>query len=195
MQSDRQEPYPYAATALPADPAWDEAFLRVESYLRAHQLESRVRLNHHASTILQEAAERVLAFPWEEPVEAAMHVTRARIGEWFARAGNWGPWSNARVRAEGRLALVLADFPPQWADTFLAPEPLPHPLTASLAGNAFEPGPELSLRTMPTAELVFGLRRPAGALQLASRVWRSLREAAAWLSLLGLFGVAWVVLH
>ena len=48
---------------------------------------------------------------------------------------------------------------------------------------------------MPTAELAFGLKKSRGPGQLGSRAWRSLREAAAWLSLLGLFGVAWVVLH
>lgn len=124
-----------------------------------------------------------------------MHVTRARIGEWLARTGSRGPCSDGRVRAEGRLALVLADFPAQWADTFLSTEPLPRPLTASLGANAFEPGPELSLRTMPTAELAFGLPKSSGARHPGSRAWRSLREAATWLSLLGLFGVAWVILH
>jgi len=34
-----------AALAPDSDTAWDEAFLRVESYLLAHQIESRLLLN------------------------------------------------------------------------------------------------------------------------------------------------------
>src|ERR1700712_5750223 len=87
------------STPAPAGPAWDEAFLRVESYLRAHHLESRVLLNQITTDIIQEAHQRALAHPEEEPVVAAMHTTHARIGAWFARAGNAADWSDERVRA------------------------------------------------------------------------------------------------
>ncbi|MBC8010917.1 MAG: hypothetical protein H7067_12570, partial [Burkholderiales bacterium] len=39
----------------PVGPGWDEAFLRVESYLRAHQIESRLVLNRLAMEIVRAA--------------------------------------------------------------------------------------------------------------------------------------------
>lgn len=195
MQSVSRETHTHSAPPLPADPAWDEAFLRVESYLRSYQLESRVRLNRHASEILREAAERVSAHPGEEPVEAAMHVTRARIEAWFSRTGDPAEGPGGRVRAERRLALVLADFPARWADTFLSPEPPPAEFAASLEAGVFEPSPALTPRTMPPAELEFGLNRSERIHFLSRHIWPSLPGAATWLGLLGLFGVVWIVLH
>lgn len=195
MQPIIRESRSYPAPALQADPAWDEAFLRVESYLRAHQLKSRVRLNQRTSDILRKASERMLAYPDEAPVEAAMSVVRATISAWLAQIGNPGEWTDGRVRAEGRLALVLADFPAQWADFFLSPEPLPPGFATSLGLNAFEPGPPLCPRSMPTAELEFGLHKSEGPRVIWNRACQSLREAAGWLSLLGLFGVVWAILH
>lgn len=42
-----------------AGPAWDEAFLRVEGYLRAYGLESHVLLNQITAEIIQEARRRI----------------------------------------------------------------------------------------------------------------------------------------
>lgn len=177
------------------DPAWDEAFLRVESYLRAHHLESRVLLNQLATDIIQGARGRTLANPGEEPVAAAMHVAHTRIGAWFARAGNAGDWSDARVRVRGRLALVLADLPGRWADCFLAVEPVPPDLATALDSGVLQPGPVLRFSNMPPAPLEFGFNDPDVSSAHPQGGWLMLREASAWLAIVGLFGVAWAASH
>src|SRR5579863_8664 len=68
-----------------ADPAWDEAFLRVQSYLRAHGLESPVLLNQATAGIIREARENP-GPAGTEPVARAMEAAHARIGAWFARS-------------------------------------------------------------------------------------------------------------
>lgn len=187
---------PPVTSAVPAGPAWDEAFLRVESYLRAHHLESRVLLNQLATDIIREARERALEIPGEAPVSVAMQVTHARIGVWFARAGNAGDWSEERVRVRGRLALVLAELPGHRADYFLAAGPLPPGLAAALAGGLLQPGPKLRFSNMPPAPLAFGFDDPGDPYARKPGGWGpGMLAAAGWLSLAGLYGVLWAAAH
>ncbi len=180
---------------LSADQAWDEAFRRVESYLVAHHLESRVQLNYLATEVIRDARTRASAEPALAPVVAAMQVLQLRIGAWFARAGNVGDWSDERVRARARLALLTAELPEHCADLFLATGPVPPQLAAALAAGALEPGPKLHLSSMPPAPLEFGFADPVQSARPGRSGWTRLREAASWLLALGLFGAAWAASH
>ncbi len=195
MQNPHTVVFPVLATAQPTDAAWDEAFLRVESYLRAHHLESRMLLNALATEIIGEAREQVRANPGEDPVRAALRITRRRIGEWFDRAGLAADWSDERVRLRGRLALVLADIPGRWAKWFLSPAPVPPSLTTALTSGVLQAGPELRFSNMPPAPLEFGFTAPDDLSSLRRGRWHALRAAAAWLSIAGVFGVAWAASH
>jgi hypothetical protein len=177
------------------DPDWDEAFSRVESYLRAHHLESRVLLNHLATDIIDEARAQVLAQPGLNPVAAAWGVTNARIGDWFAHAGLTGDWADERVRSGGRLALVLANLPGRWPNHFLSPEPAPPDLSAALASGALHAGPQIAFCNMAAAPLEFGFTSPVDARSDVRDWWPTLRDAAGWLMLLGIYGVAWAAAH
>ena len=177
-------------------PKWDEAFLRVESYLRAHHLESRVLLNQLATDIIREAREHALAMPGEAPVTVAMQVTHTRIGAWFARAGSTGDWSEERVRVRGRLALVLAELPGHRADYFLTGEPLPPGLSAALTSGQLQAGPKLRFSNMPPAPLAFGFDDPDDPnSRNRGGGWPGVRAAAGWLLIAGFFGVVWAAAH
>ena len=178
--------------ALPAESAWDEAFLRVESYLRAHHLEGRVLLNQVVADIIREARGQNSAEP---PVTVAMRVMHARTGNWFVRAGHTGDWSDARIRQQGRLALVLGNVPERWGNYFLSGEPPPPELAAALASGVLQSGPELRFSNMPPAPLEFGFIEPDDLNSIKRSSWLIVREAAGWLSVVGLFGVAWAASH
>src|SRR5436190_1545812 len=107
---------------LPANAAWDEAFLRVESYLRAHQIESRVLLNQRTTEILAAARALAARHPEEAPVTLAIQVAHARIGEWLVHSLGEGDWADERFRARGRLALLMAEVPRKYPERFLARE-------------------------------------------------------------------------
>ena len=186
---------PPAAVPVPSGPAWDEAFLRVESYLRAHHLESRVLLNRLATEIIHEAGERAHADPREDPVVAAMVVTHARVGAWFARVGVAGDWSDERVRAGGRLALVLADLPECWPNCFLSAEPVPPQLVSALAAGVLQSGPELRFSNMSAVPLEFSFADPNDPNSLKNSGWAGLRAAAGWLVIVGFYGAAWAASH
>ena len=175
--------------------AWDEAFLRVESYLHAHHLESRVLLNQLASDIIREARERVNGNLSLEPVATAMAITHERIGTWLTAAGILGDWSEEKVRARGRLALVLADLPGRWANYFLSPGPLPAPLVSALTSGVLRPGPELRLSNMAPAPLEFGFEETGQARSREGKAAAVFRAAAGWLAIIGLYGAAWAAAH
>jgi len=180
----------------PLNPDWDEAFLRVESYLRAHQLESRMQLNEVVTDIIREARESLAHDGTGAPVATAMRVTHKRIGEWLARAGGEGDWaSDVRVRQRGRLSLVLGNVPGQWAGYFLSKDAVPPDLAADLAAGTLRPGPELKLTNMPPAPLEFGSSNPQGTISGRKKAWASVRDAGMWLLVMGFFGVAWAASH
>src|SRR4051812_16047347 len=101
--------------------AWDEAFRRVESYLRAHGVESRVQLNALTTEIIGAAQSAAVARADAEPVTLAMGEANARIKAWFERL--FGPANGEdeeRFQARGRLALITAEIPRRWPQHFLS---------------------------------------------------------------------------
>jgi hypothetical protein len=195
-RSEHNATIPWSNAALsPTDPAWDEAFSRVESYLRAHHLESRVLLNQVVTEIIAEARTREFTHPASEPVAIAMQLTHARIGAWFARAIGESDWANERDRAHGRLALVIANLPGRWSNHFLSTESVPPELAAAMAAVQFQPGPELRFSNMPPATLEFGFVETDQPHAMKQGAWVLLRAASVWLVAAGCIGVAWAASH
>jgi hypothetical protein len=195
MAATSTTPLQSSAAPSPADPAWDEAFLRVESYLRAHHLESRVLLNRLVAEIIEGARALAPQHPAEAPVALAMRITHARIGVWFARAGKDIDWAKERDRAHGRLALVIANLPGRWSNYFLSEGCVPPELTAAMASFQFQPGPELRLSNMPPAPLEFGFDETEQPRAGPHGLWLLMRTASSWLIVVGLAGAAWAASH
>jgi hypothetical protein len=178
----------------PADPDWDEAFLRVQSYLRAYGLESPVLLSQVTGSLIEEARSR--SEPAQgEPVALAMEVTHARIVAWFAHAGFPVDPVNEQKFVLGRLALIIADLPGRWANHFLSPEPVPADLSAAMASLRILPGPEMRPSSMAPEPLEFGILEPGDPRLPSRRIWVPVRVATSWLLIFGLFGLAWAATH
>jgi len=188
--------HPTTATArLPNGPGWDEGFLRVESYLRAHHTESRVLLNRLTSEIIDAAWKQAPQFPGEEPVELAMRVAHERIGAWLEGAGHPGDWSEVRVRTRGRLALAVTGLSGRWAGQLFSTHPVAPEFATELAAATLHPGPELSLSNMPTAPLEFGFDDAAATDLRKTGGWSLVRGAGWSVGLIGLFGLVWAQTH
>jgi hypothetical protein len=190
-----ESPLPVAeAPTGPADPAWDEAYLRVQSYLRAYGLESPVLLGQVTSSLIEEARTRS-APAHAEPVELAMEVTHARIGSWFAQAGYSADAAKEQKSVQGRLALIIADLPGQWANHFLSRDNVPERLSAAMASFRILPGPEMRPSSMVPEPLEFGILEPGDSRLPSRRFWVPVRVLASWLLIFGLFGLAWAATH
>lgn len=193
-----QSPSAAAATALPAasvpaNAEWDEAFSRVESYLRAHRIESRVLLNQLATDIINRARKLAESHPGEAPVTLAIQVAQGQIGEWMCQMVGGGDWSDARFRARGRLALLLADIPVRCPEQFL--RELPDDVRARLANAQIEPGPELRLSSMPSAPLEFPSADSVEANWVTFSRSAFLRGAMSWVVIAGVIGAAWFAIR
>jgi hypothetical protein len=172
----------------PVNAEWDEAFLRVESYLRAHHIDSRLLLVQLTSEILAEARRIAAQELGTAPVTIAMRVAHARIGEWFVRALNEGDWADERFRARGRLALLMAKLPQTAPEKFLSPEPLDAGVAEKLRGAKLHPGPELSLTPMPPATLEFPIVEAAEEKWVTFSRSAFFRASALWLVFAGAMG-------
>jgi hypothetical protein len=178
--------------AVPANAEWDEAFLRVESYLRAHRIESRVLLNQLATEIINRARVVAAEHPDEPPVTVAMQVAHGLIGEWLCHTVGGGDWHDARFRARGRLAVLLADLPGRCPERFLREE-LSDEVRAGMASSQLEPGPEVRLSRMPSAPLEFSLSETVGQNWVTFSRSAFLRGSMSWMVIAGVIGAAWFV--
>lgn len=176
---------------VPANADWDEAFVRVESYLRSHHLESRVLLTHLTTEILKTARTLAGQMPLETPVTIAMRVAHAQIGEWLQGVLHEGDWADERFRARGRLALLMSELPHQCPERFLSNEPLPSAVADRLVESRLEPAPEFRLTPMPPAMLEFPIAEYAEEKWVTFSRSTFSRAAASWVVFIGVLGVAW----
>jgi hypothetical protein len=188
-----------AAPGEPVGPAWDEAFLRVESYLRAHQIESRLVLNRLAVEIIHaaRAAADTPAGAGVDPVALAMREAERRTTAWFASVlGDAADPEDERLGTRGRIALVMADVPARWPQHFLASAPPPPELVEAMRAAYLEAGPELELTRMVPRPLDFGpIANVADEAWKTFKRWPVLRAVAGWTFFIGLLAAAWWATH
>jgi hypothetical protein len=181
----------HAAPNLPVTAEWDEAFRRVESYLHAHQIESRVLVNQLTTEMLNDARAAADQAPGEQPVTLAMRIAHARIGGWLKQAFADGDWADERFRARGRLALLRSELPQRCPERFLSREPLPPEFAAELVAAHLSASPELRPTPMPPAELEFPLAEMVEERWVTFSRSTFVRAAASWIVFVGFLGVAW----
>jgi hypothetical protein len=157
---------PLDAIKLPAwDPVmaaeWDEAFEKVENYLRACRVASRLHRARLAALILQRAIEKRNAdsegIPAVHLATLAIDEARSMITQWMS--GLLPPRSDDRpyTLPEGYLALYLCDAPMRWPNAFLNPQLSPPGFSETLHARLVKTGPELEVSSMVPRPLDRGL--------------------------------------
>ena len=159
-----------------ADPAWNEAHERVESYLRAHRIVQPLALSELTNGIVARAWRDSSPDTEAAPVTRALREADNAITAWFARAlDQHGPHSR-RLGVRGRLALVLADAPGRWPDAFLAPTPPPRVLSDAMRAAFLRAGPAPQLYKMTAPAIPLGpLARLVGSFWEAAQRRLALR--------------------
>lgn len=189
---------PAAWTDSPPDagaaPTWDEAYVRVESYLRAHRVHPRIRLVRLTMRILHQAQQDIQ--PGESPVGAAMRVTDAMIEAWLKRILQHDEAAGARAQLRGRLALVMADVPERWPEEFLSEEDPPKDLQEAVRAAYLEAGPEVRFSNMAPRPINLGpIANLAGDTWEALLRWPLLRSVLAVSLGLGLAVIGWLLIR
>jgi len=188
-------PPPHSAPIPAQAEAWDEAFLRVESYLHAHRIQGRVAIHRLANALIEQARREAGVRNDVPPVTAAMNVLYRKMDAWYGQAFPQGGASEEALRARGRLALIMARLETGWPQEFLDGQPMRPALAEALREAGLEAGPELRLASMPAAPLEFAVAPPGVEALRSLRRPGLIQAAGLWLAIIGAMGAAWASSH
>jgi hypothetical protein len=154
-------------TTLPpkgADPEQDEAYEKVENYLRACRVSSHLQRARLTALMLQRAAARRAAGgPGNErPLpELAIEEARNLIQAWVVRI--LPPRTDERPHSpsEAFSALYLCDAPTRWPGVFLDPQEVPPGFLDVLRARLVKAGPDLQVSSVVPRPMDFGLATAA----------------------------------
>lgn len=181
---------------LPLDPAWDEAFLRVESYLRSHRLESRILISRLTTEIVLAARAEAPARTGLSAVQLAMEVADRRMSDWFKRVLGEDSTDEPRLGARGRLAVLLADVPGRWPQYFLSEEQPPPDMVEAMRDAYVEAGPEVLFSNMVPRPIDLGpIASAAGGTWTTLQRWPLLKAVLGWLLIIGALAGLWFTTH
>ncbi len=132
---------------------WNEAYEKVENYLRAYRVESRLHRARLIQKVLQRVADRGQPADGTPLTTLAIREVQAMIQEWFDKLLPEPGASDA----QGRLGLLLCDGQTRWPYCFLDPERVPEEMIASMRKAMLRAGPDLAISNMVPRDIDLGL--------------------------------------
>jgi hypothetical protein len=127
---------------------WNNAYVRVEDYLRAHRIHNRLHSNRLIVMILERAAIRHAVTPALDPTTLAAEETEAMMDRWFAEILEERDQPHERIAVDGRVALLLCDGPQRWPYAFLEEQRVPDDFVQAMRTGALTAGPDMSVSSM-----------------------------------------------
>lgn len=149
----------------PWDPAraedWNEAYEKVENYLRACRVGSHLHRARLTALVLQRVHDRLQADPQEGELNIpgmAIDEVRNRIEEWI---GHYLPQQVIQGKSislgNSMLALYLGDGPMRWPYAFLDSVNRPDELAEIIRARIVRTGPDFAFSSMVPREIDLGL--------------------------------------
>jgi hypothetical protein len=168
---------------------WDEAYGKVENYLRACRVGSRLHRARLTAVIVQRAIARKGAGQTLSTV--AIEEARSLISAWLSGLLPPRPDDRPYTQSEGFLALYLSGAPMRWPNAFLNPREAPPGFLDTLRARVVKTGPELDVSSMVPRTIDRGLLPElAGSAMETFDRFPVLRALLFW----GLFAAALVAL-
>jgi len=162
--------------------AWNNAYVRVEDYLRAHRIHNRMHQSRLIQNILERAALRHAAEPALDPTTLAAEETEALMDSWFGKVLAKESAPHERIAIEGRLALLLSDGSQKWPYAFLDEQNIPAEFAASLRASSIQAGPDMAVSSMVPRLIDLGpIPEAAGETLERFEKWPILRTLLLWL--------------
>jgi hypothetical protein len=127
---------------------WNNAYVRVEDYLRAHRIQNRLHSSRLVIKILERAAVRHAANPALDPTTLAAEETEAMMDRWFAEVLDERDQPHERIAVDGRVALLLCDGPQKWPYAFLEEQRVPEDFVRAMRAGALTAGPDMAVSSM-----------------------------------------------
>lgn len=133
---------------------WDEAYEKVENYLRAHRVQGKWQRADLTQRVLRRIASVAPPEPRPDLSALAIDELERELDEWVARAlPESAAWPRSQRLVSGRLAVLLSDAYARWPAEFLSDGPPSEGLLRALQGAILTAGPGLQKgRMVPRAE-------------------------------------------
>lgn len=135
---------------------WNEAYEKVENYLRACRINSRLHRARLIRRILERVATRGAVAEGEPLSTAAIRETQSMMAAWFRRMLQPAADGSDRSIEDGRVALLLCDGPDRWPYAILSSEELPSDLVQEMRASMLVAGPNLEISNMVPREIDYG---------------------------------------
>lgn len=174
---------------------WNEAYEKVENYLRACRINSRL----HRARLIHRILERVAS---QGPVAEglpfstrAIRETQQLMEQWFNRLLQPADTDGAGYSlVDGRVGLLLCDGAARWPYAFLASGDLPPEFVKVMRASMLRAGPNIEISSMVPRPIDFGwFPEIAGdTLESLGRI-PLLKALIVWgLFLVGLAAIFWI---
>ena len=168
---------------------WNEAYVRVENYLRAHRIHNRLHQSRLIQQILERAAHRHEAEPGRSPTVLAAQETESLMDVWFADMLNERGQPHERIAVDGRLALLLCDGPQKWPYAFLDEQHTPREFEQAMREGVIQAGPDMTVSSMVPRPIDLGpITEAAGGTMERIEKWPLLRTLLLWMVFAGALG-------
>ena len=183
-------------TLPPWDPAraeaWNDAYEKVENYLRACRVSSHLQRARLTALILQRVYDRTQSDASAEGLplpELAIVEVRDRIAEWIGHHLPPRADGHPLNLGEGMLAIYLCDGPTRWPYAFLDSHRMPAEYAEALSTRVVRAGPDLAVSSMVPRDMDLGLMPDlVGSAMESFEALPILKTLLAWLLFLGLLG-------
>lgn len=160
---------------------WNDAYVRVEDYLRAHRIHNRLHQSRLIEAILERAALRHELDPSQHPTTLAAQETERAMQAWFGDLLGESAQASDRLAVQARVALLLADVPTKWPYAFLDADATPPEVRAAVHRSTIQAGPDMAVSSMVPREIDLGtLPEVAGETFDVFERWPLVRWVAIW---------------
>jgi len=188
----------------PWDPAhaeeWNEAYEKVENYLRACRVGSHLHRARLTALVLQRVYDRLQTEPPAGELDIpgmAITEVRTRIEEWIE---HFLPQQMLQGKSislgNSMLALYLGDGPMRWPYTFLDSVNRPEELAQIIRQRIVRTGPDFAFTSMVPREIDLGLMPELmGSAMESFESFPILKMVLAWGIFLGLLGFLFWYTH
>jgi hypothetical protein len=161
--------------------AWNDAYVRVEDYLRAHRIHNRLHQSRLIIRILERAARRHEENPGLDPTTLAAEEAERMMDTWFGEVLGEKDLPHDRIAVIGRVALLLTDGAEKNPYAFLDEERIPPEFARALQQSSIEAGPDLAVSSMVPRPIDLGpLTEVAGETIERFEKWPVLRTLVLW---------------
>jgi hypothetical protein len=160
---------------------WNEAYEKVENYLRAFRINSRLHRARLIHRILLRVAEKGRAADGTAISTAAIRETQGLMQDWFARLLADTPDGTRYKSVDGRVALLICDGVERWPYAFLTTSDLPDDLVREMRASMLVAGPNFEISNMVPREIDYGWFQEiaGGTLESLGR-WPLLQAFIVW---------------